>query len=127
MRFYFTHRLSVEPEVLYMYHSRNDKDFVVQPNLAFDLTNPTGRFVPYLIGGAGLLHHRGQFTTVDFTSPVPRTITVTTSKNTWTASGGAGIKMFITDRLFVAPEARIGREPVLRGTVSVGYVFSGRE
>src|ERR1044071_1168345 len=47
VRFYFYKRLSVEPEFLYMYHQDTDKDYVFQPNLAFDLTDPKGRFVPY--------------------------------------------------------------------------------
>lgn len=126
VRFYLTRRLSVEPEVLYMYHSRNDKDFILQPNLAFDITDPTGRVVPYVIGGAGLLHHRGRFVGTDLSTFPPRPFDVTVSSTTWTASAGAGVKIFVSDRVFIAPEARIGREPVLRGTFSVGYVFSGR-
>lgn len=126
VRFYLTRRLSVEPEFLYMYHSRNDKDFIFQPNLAFDITNPTGRVVPYVIGGAGVLHHRGRFVGTDLSTFPPRPFDVTVSSTTWTASAGAGVKIFVTDRVFIAPEARIGREPTLRGTFSVGYVFSGR-
>lgn len=125
VRFYVTRRLSVEPEFLYMYHSRNDQDYIVQPNLAFDLADPTRRFVPYVIGGVGAVHHRGRFSGFDFNTGVPRTFD--TSSTTWTASAGGGIKIFITDRVFVAPEARIGREPTLRATLSVGYVFSGRK
>ena len=36
--------------------------------------------------------------------------------------GGLGIRLRITERLFVAPEVRIGF-PALRSTVAVGYVF----
>lgn len=127
VRVYLNRRVSVEPEFLYMYHSVNDQDFILQPNLAVDLTSSKGRVVPYLIAGAGVIHHRGRFTTFDFNGPSPVLRTVNTSGTSWTASAGGGVKLFITDRLFVAPEARIGFEPVLRGTISVGYVFSGRE
>ena len=126
VRVYLSRRWSVEPEFLYMYHSRNDQDFIVQPNLAFDITNPTGRVVPYLIGGAGMLHHRSRFVGTDLSIFPPRAFDVRNSSTTWTVSAGAGVKVFVTDRIFVAPEARYGREPTLRGTISVGYVFSGR-
>jgi len=52
---------------------------------------------------------------------------IDTSFTTWTASVGGGVKIFLTKRLFVAPEVRVGREPNVRGTVSVGYVFVGRK
>ncbi|MDQ5846856.1 MAG: porin family protein [Acidobacteriota bacterium] len=125
IRIYVTRRLSVEPEFLYMRYSQRDQDYVFQPSVAYDITDPTKRFVPYVIGGAGVLHHRGRFSGFDFTTGAPRTFD--TSFTTWTASAGAGLKIFVTDRLFIAPEARIGREPTVRGTISVGYVFSGRE
>src|SRR5687767_10032601 len=44
-RFYVTRRLSVEPEFLYMRNSSRDQDYLLQPNVAFDLADPTGRFV----------------------------------------------------------------------------------
>lgn len=125
VRLYVTRRLSVEPEFLYMYHSSNDQDYIVQPNLAFDLREPTKRVVPYVIAGVGAIHHRGRFFGFDFVTGAPRTFD--TSGTTWTVSAGAGVKVFVTDRIFVSPEARIGREPNIRGTISVGYVFSGRK
>ena len=36
--------------------------------------------------------------------------------------GGLGIRLRITERLFVAPEVRIGF-PALRSTFAVGYTF----
>lgn len=38
-------------------------------------------------------------------------------------AGGFGLRIFLTKRLFVAPEVRIGLLPILRSTVSVGYAF----
>ena len=110
VRVYVTKRLSIEPEFLYMRNGADDQDYIVQPNVAFDITDPTKRFVAYAIGGAGVLHHQGR----------SRSVT------TWTAGAGGGVKIFLTNRLFVSPELRLGSEPTVRATVNVGYVFAGR-
>ena len=124
VRAYVTKRLSIEPEYLYLRRSKDDQDHLVQMNVAFDLTDPTKRFVPYGIAGAGVLHNRGRVFGSDFVTGAPfvREISFTT----WTASAGGGVKIFLTDRLFVSPELRLGREPTLRATINVGYVFGGR-
>ena len=114
VRFYLTRRFSVEPELLYMRGSANDQDYVFTPGVAYDLTDPRGKVVPYIAGGVGAFHHRGRFT----------------SSTTWTATGGGGVKIFLTDRVFIAPDARLGvvgrSEMTARGTISLGYVISGR-
>ncbi len=38
-------------------------------------------------------------------------------------AGGLGLRFYLTKRLFVAPEIRIGLLPLLRITASVGYSF----
>ena len=123
LRLYLTRRLSIEPELLYMRRNTQDEDYVIVPHVAFDLRDPRERVVPYVIGGVGLLHHRGRFNRLTPTGIVQDTV----SSNSWTANGGAGVKIYLTDRLFIAPDVRVGWEPVLRGTVSIGYTFSGRE
>lgn len=124
VRAYLTKRLSIEPEYLFLRHSDNDQDHLVQPNVAFDFTNPRKRFVAYGIAGAGVLHHKGRFFGSDFVTGAPRVFDI--SFTTWTASAGGGVKIFLTKRLFVSPEFRVGREPTVRATINVGYVFSGR-
>lgn len=124
VRVYLTKRLSVEPEYLYLRHSDTDQDQLVQPNVAFDFTDPTKRLVAYGIAGVGVLHHKGRFFGNDFATGAPRVFD--TSFTTWTASAGGGLKIFLTNRLFVSPELRVGREPTVRATVNVGYVFGGR-
>ena len=124
VRAYVTRRLSIEPEYLYLRHSDNDQDHLVQPNVAFDFTDPTKRFVAYGIAGVGVLHHEGRFFGSDFVTGAPRVFD--TSFTTWTASAGGGVKIFLTKRLFVSPEFRVGREPTVRATINVGYVFGGR-
>lgn len=123
VRVYVTKRLSIEPEYLYLRHSDNDQDHILQPNIAFDITDPTKRFVAYAIAGVGVLHHEGTFFGPDFFGN-PRFVDV--SYNTWTASAGGGVKIFLTKRLFVSPELRVGREPSVRATINAGYVFGGR-
>ena len=124
VRVYLTERVSIEPEYLYLHRSENDQDHLVQPNIAVDITDPTKRFVAYGIAGFGLLHHRGRFVRTDFVTGTPSVVDVTI--NTWTASVGGGVKIFVTKRFFVSPELRVGSEPTVRATINAGYVFGGR-
>ena len=124
VRAYVTQRFSIEPEYLYLRRSEHDQDNLVQMNVAYDFTDPTKRFVAYGIAGAGVLHNRGRVFRSDFVTgaPIVREISFTT----WTVSAGGGAKIFVTNRLFVSPELRLGREPTVRATINVGYVFGGR-
>lgn len=124
LRAYVTKRISLEPEYLYLRRSKDDQDHLVQMNVAYDFTDPTKRFVPYAIGGVGVLHNRGRVSGSDFVTGAPfvREISFTT----WTASAGGGVKIYLTNRLFLSPELRLGREPTFRATINVGYVFGGR-
>ena len=110
-RFYVTNRLAVEPEFLFMYRSSQDLDFHFIPNVVFEFTKRESRFQPYAIGGVGLQRHRELTGTGYYWS------------NSWTGSAGIGTKIFLSDRLYVAPEFRLGLEPIVRITASVGYVF----
>lgn len=110
VRYYLTRRLSIEPELLYMHGSRRDRDLVFTANAALDFAT-SKRVKPYVIGGVGILHHR-ELTGVG-----------TFASNGWSASGGVGVKIFLTEKLFVAPEARLGWEPNFRVTGSIGYRF----
>jgi len=126
VRVYVYRRLSIEPEVMYMQRGEHDRDFVFTPHVALDLTDPTGRVVPYVIAGVGIEHHRDQFTFFDFFNG-NALVTRKVSENTISANAGVGVKLFLTDRLFVSPDVRVGHEPSFRATVSVGYVFAGRK
>ncbi len=115
LRIYLTSRLSVEPELLYMHGPGLDRDVVLTPSVAFDFAR-SKRVRPYVIGGVGMLWHRDGFRT----APGQTTFF-------WghqgTFSSGLGANIFVTGRLFVAPEFRIGWEPIFRSTISVGYRF----
>jgi hypothetical protein len=116
---------SIEPEFNYMRRSSNDQDYVFQPNVVYEFNSLDDRVVPYLIGGVGVVRHKSVFNGADFDTGAP--VTFDTSYTTWSASVGAGLKVFVSKNLFVAPEARLGREPTARATVSIGYVFRVRD
>lgn len=115
LRVYLRQRFGVEPEFLYMRHSEADQDFTFIPNFVLDLVGEGKRVVPYISGGIGILLHRDEFRG-------------RASWGTWwTAGGGIGVKAFLTERLFVSPEFRLGWEPFLRVTGSIGYVLTSRK
>lgn len=114
VRVYVTKRFSVEPEFLYLRNGNADQDYLFNLNVAYDITDPSKRGVFYAVGGGGVLNHRSKSF---FNS----------SRTGGSLNGGVGVKIFLTKRLFIAPEIRAGIEPILRGTVSVGYVFASRK
>lgn len=120
-RIYVSRRVSIEPEYLYMRNSPNDQDYLAQASVAYDLADSSKRIVPYVVAGLGVLHHRGQFFGVDFTTRQPRVFDE--SFTAAAASAGGGVKIFLAKGLFIAPEGRIGRQPSLRATISIGYSF----
>lgn len=116
-----TRHWSIQPEFSYQRRSSNDEDFVVQPNVVYEFNRVADRVVPYLIGGVGYIRHKSTYRDTDFVTGAP--ITYDTSYRTWTANGGAGLKIFVSKHLFIAPEARIGQQPTVQATVSIGYAF----
>ncbi len=105
VRAYFSRRGAIEPEVTYMYGSARDKDVLLQMNVSRDLGKATGRAVPFLIVGAGRLWHFDPLFTI----------------STWTGGFGGGARVFVTERFFIAPEARLGTEPIVRFQVGLGW------
>ena len=125
LRIYVTRRVSVEPEFLYMRNQPDDQDYWGQVSVAYDIKTSSRRYVPYLVGGLGVLHHRGRFFGQDFVTRQARVFD--TSYTQPAVSAGGGVKIFLTKRLFIAPEGRFGWQPSLRATVSIGYVFVVRK
>ena len=81
------------------------------------------RFRPYLVIGIGYTQYRSHV-------PNPRhTFDRSLREFHWEKqpgvnwSTGLGARLFLTKRLFLAPEVRIGLSPILRSTVSVGFAF----
>ena len=103
--------LTFVPEFTYMYRSRADRDFLLLPNVAWEFRRGK-RIVPYVIGGVGMLNHRAN--TDYWDSNITGAI----------SGGGFGAKLFLNQRVFIAPEFRIGWEPHYRFTMGVGYVLA---
>ena len=114
-RFYLTPRLAVGPEVVYMAGPGDIRIFMLTGNLSFDLlstsANGPPRLNPYLVAGGGLFQHRDEFPRGTFTS----------NEDAFTAGGG--MRVFLTDRVYIAPEWRVGWELHLRTTVAIGFQF----
>jgi hypothetical protein len=114
VRYQLTKRLSVGPEVVYMAGPGRDRDLFVTGNATFDfLQRPAGSrggsVNPYVVVGAGLMHHQSQFG--DFT----------VVEGAWT--GGAGARVWVTDRVYALGEYRVGWEPHVRITGGIGVLW----
>jgi hypothetical protein len=66
-RFYLTTRIGVEPEVLYMVGPGSDRDVTLIPHLSFDFLSRE-KVRPYIIGGAGLMHHSQKIGPIRFSN-----------------------------------------------------------
>jgi hypothetical protein len=108
-RFYLISRLSVVPEIAYVYRNSADSELMLLPNVAWDFRSAEKRFIPYVIGGVGVFRARREFPGGSFTE--------------WDEhfSFGGGAKIYLSDAVFVAPEFRLGASPSTRWTVGVGY------
>ena len=111
IRFGLTKRLSIEPQFLYMSGPGSDRDYTLTGNISYDLLH-SSRYSIYVVGGGGLFHHTEQF-------PIAGEF----SDSEWTASGGIGARLRLTEQLFIAPEFRFGWEPLLTAQIGIGYSF----
>ena len=111
IRYRVSPRLSVGPEVIYMRGPARDRDLFVTGNLWFHFVEPRldRRVTPYLVVGGGLMRHRSEF--IDFVA------------YEGAVTGGIGARIAVTDRWYIAPEARLGWEPHARLSVNVGYTL----
>jgi hypothetical protein len=107
-----TERLAVGPEVVRMIGPGEDRDWILAGAVKFDLTSPgplrSGKVVPFVSGGFGLLAHSDRFGT--YYNPY--------------YGGGGGIRVHITDRLFIAPEVLFASELHIRTVARIGYHIS---
>jgi hypothetical protein len=110
-RHYVSPRVSLGPEIQYMIGPATDRDFFATGNLWFDLVRPDPRrhVTPYLVAGGGIMVHYPEF---DFLGGPYKEGAFT---------GGVGFRIAISERWYVAPEARLGWEAHSRLTATVGY------
>ncbi len=116
VRWYVTSRVSVGPEVTYMIGPRTIRDLLITGNVVFDLVAPragtTPRAVtPYVVAGAGLFRHSQKFGTETFRS------------NEGGLTGGGGARIRVNNRVYVAPELRLGWELHARAAATLGLRF----
>ena len=84
---------------------------LVRAVLAHELL-PDRRANPYWVVGIGLAQYHG------FYPSRYRDV-----QNVLNVTGGIGIRLFATERLFVAPEVRFGLAPLFHTTVAAGFAF----
>jgi hypothetical protein len=112
VRAHLTRRLWLGADALRMWGPGTDRDLVVEGVVEFDLADSGGPLVPYLVAAGGLLVHQQEF---------PGRLLLRTTEPT--ASGGAGLRIRVSDRFVVSPEARLGFELHTRIVVNAGYRF----
>jgi hypothetical protein len=110
-RWYLLPRVAVGPELVYMKGPGDDRDVVLTGNVTFDLLSRTRAVTPFLVVGGGIFRHSDRFGGETFSS----------TEGSFT--GGGGVRIPIGERLYVAPEFRIGWEPHYRLSVAVGWRF----
>ena len=106
-----TTRLRIEPQFLYMDGPDTDRDITLTGNVTYDLYT-TDHSAIYVVGGGGLIRHSQDFP-----------VTGTFSSNDWTASGGLGVRIYLTEQFFVSPEFRLGWEPLIQIVGAAGFEF----
>lgn len=101
--------------------SHESHAWMLTPVFEYDFAS-AGRFRPFLSFGIGLTQWRsliGDFRSFDSDELVYSW----DRQHGMNLAGGLGIRIHLTERLYIAPEARIGLSPFLRTSVAVGYSF----
>ena len=112
-RLYISPRFALEPEFTYMRASSQRQDYVFQMGVIWQFQHGSG-LQPYLVAAAGVQHSRSRF---------PGALREQFSSNAFTANGGVGARIQLWNRFSISPEFRLGGEPIIRATVSLGYTF----
>jgi hypothetical protein len=110
-RVFVTPRIAIGPEMVYMRGPGTDRDFAIMGTVTFDLLADAGRsrrLVPYLVVSGGLTWQTVEFASGPFTS------------TEGALSGGFGTRIALGRGLYLAPEARLGWEPLTRVSINVG-------
>jgi hypothetical protein len=110
LRVHLTPRISVGPELSYQAGPGDDTDLMLFGVATFDIRRARigrpGRVEPYLLAGAGLLIHSGSYG-----SSTSRTVT-------W----GGGTRVWVSRRVYVGGDVRMGLAPHVRVLGTVGVV-----
>lgn len=114
VRFRLGRILSVGPEAVYVSGPGGDRDLFLTGNATFDFRVPesgplAGTISPYLVAGGGLMVHRSRFPEV--------------SGSEGALTGGVGVRVWITDRVYALGEYRAGWEPHIRANGGIGVAW----
>ena len=114
LRFHLSRRLSIGPEITYMVGPGDDRDLFLTGNVTFDLANGglgrTGRVTPFLVAGGA-------------SCAIATLRRFGFSGNEGAVTGGGGVRVWLSPRVYAASEFRIGWEPHLRITGTVGVAL----
>jgi hypothetical protein len=104
-----TDRLTVGPEVVRMIGPGQDRDWILAAAVWFDFRSPRplrpGSVVPFVSGGFGLLAHSDGRDTY----------------NNRYYGAGTGVRVHLTDRLYISPEVLFASELHIRTVARIGY------
>ena len=105
------------------YESTEARAWLVTPTFEYEFS-ASGRLKPYVLFGAGYTRYRDLIPTFASADPDDSTLVYEwEGQSGMNLAGGLGVRMYLTNRLYFAPEVRIGLVPFLRTMGSVGYRF----
>jgi hypothetical protein len=108
MRVHLLPRISVGPELQYMVGPGEDRDLILTGNVTFDVLPPDRRITPFFVAGGGMFHHSDRFGG--------------STEGAFTA--GPGVRVWLSDRVYVAGDFRIGWELHFSVTGTIGVALS---
>jgi hypothetical protein len=112
MRLYLSPRVSIGPELTYVRDPGGERSLFLTGNVSIDLLRSRGgrpeRVVPFVVAGGGFFRHTDPIGAQDF-SYVEGALT-----------GGGGARIWLGKRIYAAAEGRIGWEPHIRVTGTIG-------
>lgn len=104
-------RVAIAPEVLYMVGPGSDRDVFVLGVARFGIRPFTTAVAPYVVAGGGVMRHSETLGGGSFSNTAGAVI------------AGGGVRLRVSDRVFVAPEVTVGWEPHLQASVRVGVAL----
>ena len=112
MRLYLSPRVSIGPELTYVRAPGGESSLFLTGNVIVDLIRSRGgrpeRVVPFVVAGGGFFRHTDPNGAQEF-SHVEGAVT-----------GGGGARIWLAKRIYAAAEGRIGWEPHIRITGTIG-------
>ena len=104
------------------YSSHKQRAVLVRALLKHELL-PGRRANPYWVVAIGQVQYRSLLPTSRYFQAEGRYPFEWEVQSGLNVTGGIGIRLFVTERLFVAPEVRFGLAPLFHATTAVGFAF----